>query len=956
MANDVSTQKLVNELAKAVEESKELLKITDKTNDVFISMANNVKESFTIIDKKTTKGLSDFNKALDATNAILEKQQENNEKKKKINTELTKQEKELIALKKKLAKGLSEEVVENEKLRVQIQEQNKQRKLQVKQSLGLLDAYQQESARLNKLRKEYKNLAVQNKNNTKEAKELLKTITELDEKLKEVDETVGQNQRSVGDYAKAMKGLNSTIGKLGITAVIVKGIELLTGAFGDSRDGALLMEQAMNRVSATISVVIGRVVDSVSSIRDAFRGASITNIFSKFGDAVDILGSAFDGVTDSIDKTIENLDTVTKLTQKYNIEIQALERSVSTLNKSQVLQTQIAENDTLSFETRTNASKEAVKQAIELGRLQEELSRKQLDQQVKTIATQLRAKDVAVDVDNATAEQIITLLKAVDAEGKFTNAKKISSETEQAFTDAFIANQEAQLESGERLADTLEKQNKLYSDRAEIILDIQIDALDNQKSINERIISNDKETFDKRKETLDRTKELFEDGFEAQKKTLIDFNNQIIESERKRIEASTLLTKAQKKEQLIELQRQQDVLTGAEIDKIVAEDNAVIQADKLLELDLNEKSLIRLLSAIRDYRTGVQDLDESEEDYNDTLIKRNELLKEIEAQNKVLQGKQSIQSFEEGQLERDIQAAIKRRDATKANTTERLEAQKELNDLLLEQQKQLAEDEKSLDEKTAADKLKREEEAIQKRKELIETAQEVLEDQLNKASEKRIDRIEKEQEANQARIDQITAAIENGNKEAEESLAKEEKRSAELAAQKEKERKNAIKLEAGLAILKAFGENDGDLGKTIADSTALIAFISSIGSFFEGTEDTGTVAKPLDSNGGRVAILHDNERVLTAKQNAKLGGLSNDDVADLGAMHSKGVENGGVTIQQYNNQEMINGIKGIEKAVKNIPISSYNYDANGKYHVQVLKDNHGTRKLRMKAKNPYTSA
>ena len=73
-------------------------------------------------------------------------------------------------------------------------------------------------------------------------------------------------------------------------------------------------------------------------------------------------------------------------------------------------------------------------------------------------------------------------------------------------------------------------------------------------------------------------------------------------------------------------------------------------------------------------------------------------------------------------------------------------------------------------------------------------------------------------------------------------------------------------------------------------------------------------------------------------------------------MHSKGVENGGVTIQQYNNQEMINGIKGIEKAVKNIPISSYNYDANGKYHVQVLKDNHGTRKLRMKAKNPYTSA
>ena len=234
MAN-ISTQKLVNELEKAVDTSKDLLKVVESTDDVFKEMAKSVKDSFQVIDKKTTKGLSEFNKALTATNTILEKQQENNEKKKKINTELSKQEKELITLKNKLAKGLSNEVIENEKLRVQIQEQNKQRKIQVKESLGLLDAYQQESARLNNLRKAYKNLAVQNKANTKEGQKLLKTITELDDKLKEVDATVGQNQRSVGKYEDAMKGLNSTIGKLGITAIIVKGIELLTGAFGDSR-------------------------------------------------------------------------------------------------------------------------------------------------------------------------------------------------------------------------------------------------------------------------------------------------------------------------------------------------------------------------------------------------------------------------------------------------------------------------------------------------------------------------------------------------------------------------------------------------------------------------------------------------------------------------------------------------------------------------------------------------
>ena len=125
MANNTSTQKLVNELEKAVDTSKTLLEVVEDTDAVFKDMAKSVKDSFSVIDKNTTKGLSDFNKALSNTNVILEKQQENNEKKKKINDDLSKQEKELIALKKKLAQGLSDEVVENEKLRVQIQEQNK---------------------------------------------------------------------------------------------------------------------------------------------------------------------------------------------------------------------------------------------------------------------------------------------------------------------------------------------------------------------------------------------------------------------------------------------------------------------------------------------------------------------------------------------------------------------------------------------------------------------------------------------------------------------------------------------------------------------------------------------------------------------------------------------------------------------------------------------------------------
>ena len=78
-------------------------------------------------------------------------------------------------------------------------------------------AYKTQSATLNNLRHRYKDLAVANKDNTKEAKKLLKEITALDTKLKKIDRTVGQNQREVGNYTKALGGLKKVMGALGIT-------------------------------------------------------------------------------------------------------------------------------------------------------------------------------------------------------------------------------------------------------------------------------------------------------------------------------------------------------------------------------------------------------------------------------------------------------------------------------------------------------------------------------------------------------------------------------------------------------------------------------------------------------------------------------------------------------------------------------------------------------------------
>jgi hypothetical protein len=58
--------------------------------------------------------------------------------------------------------------------------------------------------------------------------------------------------------------------------------------------------------------------------------------------------------------------------------------------------------------------------------------------------------------------------------------------------------------------------------------------------------------------------------------------------------------------------------------------------------------------------------------------------------------------------------------------------------------------------------------------------------------------------------------------------------------------------------------------------------------FLEGTEDTGANGKGVDGKGGFHAILHPNERVLTKEQNAKIGNVSNNELASIMEQHRLG--------------------------------------------------------------------
>lgn len=225
-------------------------------------------------------------------------------------------------------------------------------------------------------------------------------------------------------------------------------------------------------------------------------------------------------------------------------------------------------------------------------------------------------------------------------------------------------------------------------------------------------------------------------------------------------------------------------------------------------------------------------------------------------------------------------------------------------------------------------------------KDLIDAAQ-LLSDELTKIlteqSKRREEILDKEIEDSKTRQNQLRDVAERGILEANQSLAAEERKQAELEAQKMREKKKQQRIELANTAFKAYtghveNRDASPLSSTIRDITALTAFISSLPTFFEGTENTGK-GGTLDDKGGFSAILHPNERVMTADQNKELAGLTNNDVvrivkeSESVKLHSSDAVNNMKMAERFaigmswkTNEQIINKVDELIKTVENKPV------------------------------------
>ncbi|QDP50836.1 MAG: putative minor tail protein [Prokaryotic dsDNA virus sp.] len=320
-------------------------------------------------------------------------------------------------------------------------------------------------------------------------------------------------------------------------------------------------------------------------------------------------------------------------------------------------------------------------------------------------------------------------------------------------------------------------------------------------------------------------------------------------------------------------------------------DNLKRERDELLKQEgVGKKERIKIND---DYRTKMKLLGE-----------KMKVDKEMTDDKLVLLEKQKVQKINE--INKTANGELKNMD-------------EELTDSKKEHDKQEEDDEKQKQD----DKLKKEKEAADHRKQIAS----MLTDFLIKQSNERIALIDKEIAAANKQADHLRTLAQNGNIEAKESLAEQNRLIAEANIRKEQELKRQQRIKLAESVYSTYNQKVGEgvknpLADTIRDTTMLQAFINSLPTFADGIEDTGNNGRGLDGKGGFLSILHPNERVVPKEENKLIGDLSNKDLArvvneyNTGKLIGEGATQLGVGFQS---QLIVKHLIKVQNAIENRP-------------------------------------
>lgn len=741
--------------------------------------------------------------------------------------------------------------------------------------------------------------------------------------IKEQAKAFIQQAKAADSSAKKMKVLGAAM-KATLIGLAVAGVGAITSALNETNAGLLAMQgttqqalgvvqQAGNWLMNDFKILGLKIERATLQVQEFFNGFTDTPEIQKRLEEIkkeidDINKKDYDP-----GKTADSIKEAIRANMEYEWSLAKTNEEIERLIGIEEIFSDRAGDMTISFDKQRRAQDQYNQTITKRIELEKDLAKQNIDVQAIKIQSELLKGG-----EKYSLQQI----KNLEFLEKESSRMLINNQTLLELADAkreYVA-KESELNSA--LAKMAMERRNTEKDDFEKQLDYAIDAFDYNKTINERIINMERTTLQQRELLTEETRRLADSSFANQIKLVQDYTKQ-------RIDFDNLIKmsdEAEIRRTLAKYDLNETTLTR--ILEILKERRLVVQD----LADLESETATKRLEKDRAILDSIQSIEQENFDFKaETLDKELEKFKEIKDKEFLLNKKidlEAIESFKnrineirdlkikqlKDQAEFDVQIAEKEiiEQDEKAKKIEEIN-NKLVNDILRVQSE-------ALDKRLEIDKdtLAKERELLQIRTEMQVQALQSLTDLSNELTDRRIAKIDEEIDASQRRFDSLQTLAESGNILAKESMAEEAKLMAEQNRKREQLERRKQRIQLASTVLETYLTNSANpdvknpLQKTITDTVLLTEFIKSLPTFFEGTEDTGKNGKGVDNKGGFLSVLHPNERVITAKQNELIGGMSNEDLSKLAYNYQNGM------IRNITDTQIGSGFVGVEILAKKL--------------------------------------
>jgi len=882
-------------------------------------LAGNLKKDLSTADFGNTKGINSFVAATQKANDAKTKSIQIDKVLAQATKDVIAADKALVDIEIKKQKLAQEQIKTNNAIAKSENDKAKANEKAAKAAINEASAYKQLEASTRAIKTEAKDLLAQmsalEKSGQKgtaayatletQFKEVSAAVNIADAELKQIDKTVGDNFRNVGNYEVATKGLKQQLREM---TVALQNMESTDPRFKQMTIDAGKLKDQIQDTNAVIKSTAGSAVENLGN-GIAKAGKVGIDAFAGMTGAMGLFGIESEGAMQAMLKlqqlaamseALQSLGALGDTMTEVRASFVAAASKLGLFTTAKVVDTTVTEGQTVA----TNA---ATTSTNLLGKAMKALP-------IVAIIAGIAALAYAV------YSLVTSNTEAAAATKKREEAEKAAN-AQQKLSIAYVAQESSQFLL---LISQLKSSNANSKERSGLI-----------KKINSQYGTTLKNLSDEKD---------FQAALNAEVKNYIEYQK----SKYKMQALDKAMEANYKKQGAIRMQIAKDEkavldlrnksireggITGGDLSKIKALESGIkAQNVALKEAEIRfdnygksasytENNINKLTNSGKKYVNNQDTFIKKTDDSTDSL---NELNKAIEEEI-ALQELRAEQKYAREVSEKEALDAIDLQIEKDAEA-------RRLEEEIIDEQRQeynLAQ-KRAKEESDAADKKAKDEaDLLAKQQQNQKTQDDLVKgaaDFFILQSNRKIEQIDKELAAANTQYTTLQTLAANGNINAKESLAEQQKIINEANAQKERELKKQQRIKLAESVYSTYnakvaGGSEHPLLDTIKDTMLLQQFIASLPTFYDGTEDTGKNGNGIDNKGGFHAILHPNERVIPKSLNEKIGSLSNEALAKMANEYQNGkiIRSNSQLGSSFDTAILVNKMDELTNAIKSKP-------------------------------------